>query len=161
MAMGDFVEFYKGSFRREYKEIEWNGVRWSYGDGADPREIADGMRYLENLFNRASPELLTDTIWRNLYNTGSWNVKTFEDLFRNLQRDGAKRDVSRIVKQFFNGDRDGEINRPSGKVECPIILYAPSNPRASEYKLLGGNTRLTMARVLGIRPRVIILRTDW
>jgi hypothetical protein len=159
MAMGDFVEFYKGNFRAEYDEIEQNGARWSCGD--DPFEVAECMRYLENVFDRASPELLTDTIWRDLYNSGSWRVRTFEDLFRNLQRDGVKRDVTNIVKQFFNGNRSGAIDRPRGKVECPIILYAPSNPRLSRYKLLGGNTRLTMARVLGIRPSVIILRTDW
>ena len=69
MAMGDFVEFYKGNFHAERREIEMNGVRWAYGEGADPREIADGMRHLENVFNRASPELLTDTIWRDLYKT--------------------------------------------------------------------------------------------
>lgn len=157
--MGDFVEFYKGNFRSEYNEIEQNGARWSIGD--DPIEVAEGMRYLESVFNRASPELLPDNIWRRLDNTGSYNIKTFEDLFRNLQRDGAKRDVSRIVKQFFNGERSGRIDRPRGKVECPIILYAPSNPMSTEYRLLGGNTRLTMARVLSIRPQVIILRTDW
>lgn len=157
--MGDFVEFYKGSFRREYEEIELNGAREFIGD--DPIEVAEGMRYLENLFNKASPESLSDTIWRDLKNTGSWNVRTFEDLFRNLQRDGVKRDVTNIVKQFFNGNRDGPISRPSGKVECPIILYAPGNPRSWQYRLLGGNTRLTMARVLGIKPSVIILRTDW
>ena len=161
MAMGDFVEFYKGNFLAERREIEMNGVRWAYGEGADPREIADGMRYLENVFNRASPEILTDIIWRDLYNTGSWRVKTFEDLFRLLQKDNEKRDVARIVRQYFNGKRSGKIDRPQGKVECPIILYAPSNPRLTKYKLLGGNTRLTMARILGIRPRVIILRTDW
>ena len=156
--MGDFVEFYKGNFRTEYDEIEQNGARQFVGD--DPIEVAEAMRYLENVFNKASPELLTDTIWRNLANTGSWNVKTFEDLFRNLQRDGVKRDVTNIVKQYFNGPRSGAIDRPRGKVECPIILYTPEND-GSKYHLIGGNTRLTMARVLGIRPSVIILRTDW
>ena len=159
MAMGDFVEFYKGNFRNEREEIENNGVREFVGN--NPIEVAEGMRYLENLFNKASPEKLNSSIWRNLDNTGSWDVKTFEHLFRNLQKDGVKRDVSRIVKQFFNGDRSGPINKPSGKVECPIILYAPGNPPRYRYRLLGGNTRLTMARVLGITPSVIILRTDW
>ena len=159
MAMGDFVEFYKGSFRREYEEIELNGAREFIGN--DPIAVAEGMRYLENIFNRASPELLTDSIWRTLQNSGSWNVKTFEDLFRNLQRDGVRRDVSLIVSQFFNGNSSGQIDRPRGKVECPIILYAAEQPRGAKYRLLGGNTRLTMARVLGIRPRVIILRTAW
>ena len=157
--MGDFVEFYKGNFRDERDEIEQNGAREFIGD--DPVEVAEGMRYLENLFDRASPEILSNTIWRGLDNSGSWRVRTFEDLFRNLQRDGVKRDISRIVKQFFNGDRSGPISRPRGKVECPIIIYAPGNPPMSQYRLLGGNTRLTMARVLGIRPSVIILRTDW
>ena len=159
MALGDFVQFYKGNFRSEYDEIEQNGARWSCGD--DPEEVAECMRYLENVFNKASPEILTDGTWRILDNTGSFRTNTFEDLFNNLQRDGVRRDISRIVKQFFNGPATGAIDRPRGKVECPIILYAPSNPRGSRYRLLGGNTRLTMARVLGIRPSVIILRTDW
>ena len=158
MAMGSFVEFYKGRFEAEYDEIEQNGAREFVGD--DPIEVAESMRYLRNLFDRASPEVLPNTIWRDLANTGSWNVKTFEDLFRNLQRDGVKRDVTNIVKQYFNGPKPGAIDRPRGKVECPIILYTPENA-GSKYHLMGGNTRLTMARVLGITPSVIILRTDW
>lgn len=159
MAMADFVVFYKGSFRDEYDVIEKNGAREFIGN--DPIEVAESMRFLEKVFNSTSPELLTDTIWRDLDNSSSWNVKTFEELFRNLQRDGVRRDVSGIVTQFFNGNNSGQIDRPRGRVECPIILYAPNNPRRFQYRLLGGNTRLTIARVLDIRPSVIILKTDW
>ena len=96
-------------------------------------------------------------MWRNLQNTSSWEVKTVDSIFRNLRRDGVRRNISRIANQFIG---EGMINGFNGRVECPIILHSPDQT-GNEYQLVAGNTRLSMARALNQTPEVIILETDW
>ena len=148
------VKYYKGEFRDERTEFERITREFV---GNDPQAVQDQLRYLEGLFYNAQQQKLRDSTWRNLQNTSSWEVKTIDSIFRNLRRDGVRRNISRIANQFIG---EGMINGFNARVECPIILHAPENT-GNEYQLVAGNTRLSMARALNQTPEVIILETDW
>lgn len=117
----------------------------------------DSLNYLKSEYAKSRITDLQDNVWKILQNSGSWEVNSFNDLFKNMKKDNVKRDVSRIMTQFIG---KGVVNDWSGRVECPIILLAPGN-KPYHYNLIAGNTRLTAARALGIRPKVVIVRTDW
>ena len=89
-----------------------------------------------------------------MQNTGSWNTDSIDKLFKNLKRDRVKRDVSRIVTQFFG---TGPIDELNGNVACPMVVKMGDGSTI----LIAGNTRLSMARALGIRPKIIEIETDW
>jgi|TARA_R110000822_G_scaffold91935_1_gene211791 hypothetical protein len=148
------VRYYKGEFRDERTEFERITRQFV---GNDPQAVQDQLRYLEGLFYNARPQKLRDSMWRNLQNTSSWEVKTVDSIFRNLRRDGVRRNISRIANQFIG---EGMINGFNGRVECPIILHS-TDQTGNEYQLVAGNTRLSMARALNQTPEVIILETDW
>ena len=131
----------------------------------------DIVRYVESQYRRAQMKVLDDVNWRKMANTGSYwdyslsEVKTFKQLFRNLQLDGEKRNISRIVKQFMG---DGEINDFNGTVECPICFKLNKSGGILQegqfygpLYLVGGNSRLTVAKVLGIQPKIIEISVDW
>lgn len=134
-------------------------------------KMSELTNYVESQFRRAPMVNLDDVNWRKMANTGSYwdynysEIKTFQQLFRNLQLDGEKRNISRIVKQFMG---DGEINDFNGTVECPICLklnYTGGVMQDGQFYgplyLVGGNSRLTVAKVLGIRPKIIQIDVDW
>ena len=149
------VKWLKGEFADERTEFE--RIVREFILGNDLYEVYNQMRYLEGLYYRSFPERLKDKIWRQLGNTGSFGASSFEEVFKNLRIDGERRDVSRIVTQYIG---EGRVNDFSGRVECPIIVHTPEN-EGFKYHLVAGNTRLSIASVLGIEPKVIILNTDW
>jgi len=148
------VNFYKGEFRDSIDEFE-RITRQFFG--GDPQAVQDNLRYLNGLFYNARPTLLNRSIWKSLQGSRSFKVKSFDNIFTNLKREGDRKNVSRIALQFIG---EGRVNDFNGSVVCPIILHAP-NSTGSEYQLVAGNTRLSMASALGIRPEVVILNTDW
>jgi len=148
------VRYYKGEFRDERSEFE--RITRDYV-GNDPQAVQDQLRYLEGLFYSAQPEKLRGLMWSRLQNSGSWNIKSIDAIFKKLRMDGVRRDVSRVITQFIGA---GLVNDFNGKVECPIILRAPNN-LGYEYQLVAGNIRLSAAKALGLTPEVIILVTDW
>jgi hypothetical protein len=119
-----------------------------------PQALREGLDYLKKKYDRAQPKILIDNKWRNMQNTGSWNTDSIDKLFKNLKRDRVKRDVSRIVTQFFG---TGPIDELNGNVACPIAVKMGDGSTI----LIAGNTRLSMARALGIRPKIIEIETDW
>ena len=148
------IKWTKDNFRNEINEFERITKEFI---GNDPLELQPNLRYLERLYDQARPRILRDLLWRRVQNTGSFNIRSFDDIFRNLRSDGVRRNVSNIATQFIG---EGRVNDFNGSVHCPIILYAPNN-KGSEYNLVAGNTRLSMAKALDIQPKVIILETDW
>lgn len=119
-----------------------------------PQALREGLDYLKKKYNSAQPKILIDNKWKNMQNTGSWNIDSIDKIFKNLKRDREKRDVSRIVTQFFG---TGPIDELNGNVACPIAVKLGDGSTI----LIAGNTRLSMARALGIRPKIIEIETDW
>ena len=116
--------------------------------------LREGLDYLKKKYDKATPKILIDNKWKYMKNTGSWNTDSINKLFKNLKRDRVKRDVSRIVTQFFG---NGPIDELNGNVACPIVVKMDKGRTI----LIAGNTRLSMARALGIRPKIIEIETDW
>jgi len=127
----------------EFKRITQEFV----GDNAT--DIREGMKYLRKVYTSSRPMALENTLWKKIQNTGSYKVKSMKDVFGNLKKDGVVRDTDRIVKQYTDGSAD-----------CPIVLFAPGNV-PYEYQLIAGNTRLSIARALKIKPKIILVKTDW
>jgi hypothetical protein len=129
------------------------------------------VRYVESQYRRAKMQTLYDFNWRKMANTGSYwdynnsEITTFQQLFRNLQQDGERRNISRIFKQFVG---EGETNDFNGRVECPIVLNLKVSGGIMQdgrfmgpYYLVGGNTRLTVAKALRIRPNIMVCDVDF
>ena len=169
------ITWKKGSLRGGAQEIEEVkgaiGVLLDAGNIGEEGALDELVNYVESQFRRAPIKTLDDVNWRKMANTGSYwdyslsEVKTFKQLFRNLQLDGEKRNISRIVKQFMG---DGEINDFNGTVECPICFKLNKSGGIMQegqfygpLYLVGGNSRLTVAKVLGIQPKIIEISVDW
>ena len=169
------ITWKKGSLRGGAQEIEEVkraiGVLLDAGNIGEEGAMDQLVNYVESQFRRAPIKTLDDVNWRKMANTGSYwdyslsEVKTFKQLFRNLQLDGEKRNISRIVKQFMG---DGEINDFNGTVECPICFKLNKSGGIMQegqfygpLYLVGGNSRLTVAKVLGIQPKIIEISVDW
>ena len=169
------ITWKKGSLRGGAQEIEEVkgaiGVLLDAGNIGEDGAMDELVNYVESQFRRAPIKTLDDVNWRKMANTGSYwdyslsEVKTFRQLFRNLQLDGEKRNISRIVKQFMG---DGEINDFNGTVECPICFKLNKSGGILQegqfygpLYLVGGNSRLTVAKVLGIQPKIIEISVDW
>lgn len=91
--------------------------------------------------NKAHFVELNEDIWSQLQNTESHTVAKGE--WGNV-RDilGTKRDWEGYRRKMESGDR----------IDAPIIAKL-----SNEYHLVSGNTRLMVARALGIVPKVLIV----
>ena len=61
----------------------------------------DSLNYLKSEYAKSRITDLKDNVWKILQNSGSWEVNSFNDLFKNMKKDNVKRDVSRIMTQFI------------------------------------------------------------
>lgn len=146
------ITWIKGPFdgpTGEKREFERVALQWGGEDN-----LRENMAYLKKEYARSSPKPLLDAKWRTMANTGSWQTDSINKIIKNLKKDNVKRDVSRIVNQFIG---PGEVNDFNGRVSCPIVLRLSDG----STELIAGNTRLSMARALGVQPKIIELITDW
>lgn len=112
----------------------------------DKKQINENFILLQQLYNKASKVPLVDRDWRKLGNTDSFETDTMQEVYAALKRNNAPRDVDRILRQYV-----------SGSVSCPIVIKFGDG----RLELVAGNTRLMLARVLKIRPKIILVETDW
>ncbi len=82
---------------------------------------------------------LTNNDWQHLENTDSYNIENIEDV-ENLANEYGK-DWKSILNAFKN----------NSKLPTPIILIRKDNTST----LIGGNTRLMIAKALKIQPKVL------
>lgn len=152
--------------------LEYDTVNTFYRKSASGTyKPSDVARYLRAQFRSARMRNLDDIRWRSMANTDSYfdgqgaEVKTFQQLFRNLQRKQLRKNVSSIVESFIGQGANADFN---GRVECPIAVKLNFSGGVMEdgrfkgpYYLVGGNTRLTVAKILGIQPKIIEISLDW
>ena len=136
------ISWKKDSFRSEFDEFERMTIEYT----PDKKEVRNNLRYLETEYNKASKVSLVDSDWRKLENTDSFETDTMQEVYAALKRNNAPRDVDRILRQYV-----------SGIVSCPIVIKFEDG----RLELVGGNTRLMIARVLQIQPKIILVKTDW
>jgi hypothetical protein len=148
-AKSDYEDFHiigarkwiKPDFKTEEDEFKDNFLRWveDYWDGTDD-ELWD---IIKKSYSNAKIEPLNNKEWSQMANTDSWEINSEEELFK-IIHSGYGRDKERIINYSLKPIKEGGI------VETPIIAYADGHP---PY-LVDGNTRLSVCRILGIRPMV-------
>jgi hypothetical protein len=84
-----------------------------------------------------------------------------------LEGDGKYRFIwnhykEKIEKAIADNDEPRNIDAvieefKSKTIRCPIVLEKEDGV----YYLIGGNTRLMVAKYLKIIPKIIVLKTDW
>jgi hypothetical protein len=90
-------------------------------------------------FAASKPVILTDSDWARLENTDSYNTENLTQASKAASSYG--RDIDSVMKGFQTGN----------SMKMPVVLERPDNT----ITLVGGNTRLMAARVLGIQPTVL------
>ena len=96
---------------------------------------------IEN-YNSTTPKILNEAVWAKLDNTDSYNFNPgeFDKIGEVI---GGKRDWQELKLAFENEE----------EMEIPIITTLPDG----KNHLVSGNTRLSVARALNIRPLVIFI----
>jgi hypothetical protein len=139
-------EWIRPDFHNERGELE-RVVRDFLTKDPTPQNIAEVIEVL----NRAQVIQLSDVDWELLENTDSFhNISAgqIEEARRKCERynEELEEENKRDFEAILNGFRQGN------KMECPLILQNSDG----KLHLVSGNTRLMIARALGIRPEVII-----
>lgn len=135
------IKWVKSSFADEKGEFE--RVAKDFSNAKDVKKNTD---YLKKAYKESNPVFLQDSVWKKMENTGSYDITTIEKLQSQLKKDKVTRDITRILKQMI-----GE------EVQCPIALQLADG----SLTLIAGNTRLMVARMLEINPKICIVKSDW
>ena len=127
------------------EQCEFERVVKNYSEDSK-KEYQENLKELKTKYAASSSSTLTDTDWKKMLNTDSWATDTVKKMENAISRNNEPRNVSRIFYQYA-----------SLKVSLPIALRLDNG----KLELIAGNTRLMGARVLGINPKIIIIKTDW
>lgn len=93
-------------------------------------------------FGKGTLKELPDHVWERLENTDSWEIQNMDDA--RLLAAEYDRDIESIIAGIEAGSA----------MPAPIILQYDGN----SYYLVGGNTRLMVAKALGIKPSVWVIK---
>jgi hypothetical protein len=122
------AEFIKPTIERNLDELERTQIE----------KFVDLKKLLHAFTDNGTLELLTEDEWRNLENSDSFGIDSYEQA-QSLAEEYGK-DIQEINQVFREG----------GKLEAPTILYKDEeNPY-----LVNGNTRLMYMRAKDITPMV-------
>ena len=105
-------------------------------------ELSLSLKELLTATQKGTLVVLDDHLWSQMENTDSWqttDMDTVEQLGMEYERD---------VNQLVRAMKQGKI------LPAPLVLIKPDGV---PY-LVGGNTRLMVARALGIRPKVFLVK---
>lgn len=123
-------------------------IRWYTPDLAEEREEIQMQARLLGLpvhqivdsLRKGKLAPLTDTMWASLENTDSYGIKSLEDA--EALADEYDKDIDLISAGFERG----------ASIPAPMILTFDDRP---PY-LVGGNTRLMVAKAFGVTPTVLV-----
>jgi len=138
------TNWYKDAFNNEVGEFE-RVVNDLTADRESDDEWEMMFDKLKKSYNNEPIKVLNDSVWAKLENTDSWSTTTINKvnkaIFDNSKGSG-KRDIYDVISEILGN-----------KTRCPIILKNKSG-----YTLIAGNTRLMACRLIGIRPKVIVVK---
>jgi hypothetical protein len=104
------------------------------------KQLGIPVRSLVNAWSKARLETLTDDVWESMENTDSYGLTTFKEVDQ--------------LAQEYDRNITWTLERFGSQVPAPVVLARRGKP----LYLIGGNTRLMLARVLGAVPKVWTLR---
>jgi hypothetical protein len=136
------VNWKKDSFVNEEEEFQL--VATELTKSSDHKEWTRNFEKLKSAYRNGKFMKLSDAFWRRLENTDSFKVKTMKDIEKFITTnsgDSGARDIYEVIKEIV-----------SGVCRAPIVMK-----KDSKYTLVAGNARLMAARLLGIRPDVIVM----
>lgn len=141
------IEWIKPSFEKEEEEFTNHFFDWLKDtvikDSFDSNNDVDNFLVkIRSEYNDAKVQSLSDDEWSKMQNTDSWVIETEKDLFDTIIPYG--RDKKQIINYSMKPIKEGGI------VETPIVAYVDGH---APY-LVAGNTRLSVCKMLGIRPMV-------
>jgi hypothetical protein len=149
-TISNSIKWVKPDFKTEEGEFTGHFFHWMEDDvlQTDLKTYSDEdfnnfWNKIEYEYNNANVELLSDDEWSRMDNTDSWDIHTEDNLFIVIHCMWG-RDKERIINYAIKPIKEG------GVIETPIVAYADGEP---PY-LVAGNTRLSVCRMLGIRPMV-------
>lgn len=132
------INWKKVPYNDEKEEFERTVKNFS--EKADEKE---NNAFLKKAYMSAKLVSLNDRDWKNMENTDSWNVGTFENMQKIIK---GNRNITVIINEFF-----------SNSVRAPITIRLGEG----QLYLVGGNTRLMAASILDVTPKIVIIETDW
>jgi hypothetical protein len=134
-------QWQKPNLEREFGEIDRTAKEFSKGN----KELYDKIMWaFKNQFEFARLEELTDEVWAQLENTDSYHDISGGEVDK-LSEIAAKN--KRAWKRKSDDMKKGV------PMAAPIIFQM-----GNRYHKVAGNTRLMIARVLGIRPKVVFIK---
>jgi len=101
-------------------------------EGIDTQDLLDA-------FKNAKSIMLSSSDWARLENTDSWEIESLSDA--RIKAELYERDIDSIIDGFNAGN----------EMIMPLILERGDG----SLVLVGGNTRLMVAKALNIQPRVL------
>lgn len=111
---------------------------------SDAKQKNENFKILETNYKTAKLLPLNDRDWSKMQNTDSWDTDTLEKIQKVVKK--VPRSVESVINEFF-----------SGKVRSPIALRLGDGT----LYLVAGNTRLMVAKMLEVKPKLMIVETDW
>lgn len=112
----------------------------------DRAQLKTNTKLLQTNYKTAKLGALSDSDWKKMKNTDSYYTKTVEDIQKAIKKNGEPRNITSVINEFT-----------SGGVRAPIVIRLSDNT----MYLVAGNTRLMIAKMLGITPKIVIINTDW
>lgn len=111
---------------------------------SNTKQKNENFKILETNYKTAKLLPLNDRDWSKMQNTDSWDTNTIEKIQKVVKK--VPRSVEAVINEFF-----------SGKVRTPIALRLGDGT----LYLVAGNTRLMVAKMLEVKPKLMIVDTDW
>lgn len=136
------INWEKADFSAEQEEFE----RTIREFDSSRKRFLTNLAYLKEQYKTASVIELSNEDWKAMQNTDSWETTTRKKIQLAINANNESRDLTRVFNQFA-----------AGKVKAPIAIRLEDNT----LYLVAGNTRLMIARVLKISPKIVIIATDW
>jgi HK97 family phage portal protein len=151
---GESEENLQALWQKAKGKIDWSKPDWdSKKTRADAERNVDELdkegysckpdELLDDLRSDGKLVPLKDKLWKRITNTESLRVRKFSDIFAQAHR--RKRKVRGVLAEFLAGD-----------VRAPILLRLSSG----DVHLFSGDTRLCIARLFDVQPRVWLLDLD-
>lgn len=137
----NFSNFVAPDWDDEYGEIE-RTVNSLYKNLSQKEEKQKSQLILK-AFKKVKPQILSNKIWEKLENSDSPKLKTGDK----KTAIALSKKYGRTIEWIFDAIKNNK------EIPMPQILFTQNR-----YILVGGNTRLMAFKVLGINPKVVLLK---
>lgn len=139
----NMIKFSEWLLLKEASQIQWTmpNIQDEMGElNRTAKTLNINPQQLTQATKTARLVPLDDNTWAKMSNTDSWNIKSGDMDSVNSLAKGYGRDATSIAQGFQSGS----------PMPAPIVLSHKGSPY-----LVGGNTRLMVARAMGIRPSML------